>query len=300
MSTATTASPSAPARAARKNHRLTFGGILKSEFLKFRTLVSSWVLLGITAVLMVGLAALGAWGNMSILQNQKDNPPKEIAANPQLLHEWTDQQVQAMKTTVLGVPGYGMALAVLILVALAAVVGAGEFSNKSIVSTFTAAPRRASVYLAKTVVVSVWAAVVALVSALLAWAVAQPILAGQDMAYNPFQKESLLVLLAVVLVSVLTTWMGIGFGGLLRNNAAAIVLAVGLFFVLPILLLIFSSFWDWVDSAQNYLPWSLVQVVTSPQNGGDMGRKEALGWFLVWCVVPLVAGFFSFTRRDPK
>ena len=41
-------------------------------------------------------------------------------------------------------------------------------------------------------------------------------------------------------------------------------------------------------------------LTTASDPVGDPQRVPAGWWYALWCAVPLVAGFFSFTRRDPK
>ena len=44
---------------------LTFGRVVAAEWVKFRTLRSTWWTLGVTVALMVGIAVLAAWGMTS-------------------------------------------------------------------------------------------------------------------------------------------------------------------------------------------------------------------------------------------
>ncbi len=302
--TATPANPAAPS-GARPSYRLTFLGVLRSEFLKFRTLVSSWVLVIVTVVAMIGLGALFAYvavvqvGFNEDIQQQMESDPQlggEMAAMP-------DPMDFALQS-----PAAGVTLAYLILGALAVVVIASEFGTRSITSTFTAAPKRAEVYIAKAIVIGVYSAVIAVISVLGAWLVAQPILSQEDLTFSLWREDVWFNILGVVVIFVLTAWMGMGLGALVRNNAGAIVILVVLLFVTAI---IFSMLpWDWAKDFTQYLPQSLAGILGNPVEPSDAtqtategdapGYVEAGLWYAVWCGVPLVAGLFSFTSRDPK
>lgn len=301
--TASPATAGAPT-AGRPAHRLTFFGVLRSEFLKFRTLVSSWVLVIVTVVAMIGLGALLAYVstaqvgiNESTRQNIEENPQFNGQA---ALPDPMELALQA--------PAAGVTLAYLILGALAVVIVASEFGTRSITSTFTAAPKRTAVYVAKAIVIAVYSAAIAVVSIVGAWLVAQPILAREDLTFSLWREDVWYNVLGVVVIFVLTAWMGMGLGALLRNNAGAIVVLVVLLFVLPIIFILLP--WDWSQDFMQYLPQSLAGILANPVEPADATQMTSDGnapdyveaglWYAVWCGVPLIAGLFSFTARDPK
>ena len=300
MSTAAVAENSRPQRveSTQAGHRLSFWGILRSEFLKFRSVISSWVLAVVTVVLMVLMAmAMAAFAN-SLAQPEQNPAGSGDAGRVSISAQ--DFALQA--------PGGGTQFAYLILGSLAIVLISGEFGTKSIISTFSAAPRRASVYLAKLVVVSVVSILVAVVSAVLGWALAQMIL-KEELRYSLFREEVLFHILAIAFIFMVTSWMALGLGALLRNNAGAIVLYVTILFVLPIIFTFFP--WDWAKDFFHYLPQNLTSILLNPVEastanpagngkGADLGYLGAAGWLLLWSAVPMVLGWLSFTGRDPK
>lgn len=297
MSTAVAEKPrSQRVEPTQSEHHLSFFGILRSEFLKFRSLTSSWVLMIVTVALM-GLLAMA----MAAMANNAS----DLAENT-VVEGGTS--VPGAETYALQSPGGGTQMAYLILGSLAIVLIAGEFGTKSIISTFTAAPRRSAVYAAKLVVVSVVSILVAVVSAVLGWAAAQMILQS-DLRYSLFREEILFHILAIAFIFMVTSWMGLGLGALLRNNAGAIVLYVVILFVLPIVFIFFP--WDWSRDFMHYLPQNLSTVLLNPVeatnsdpsmpgDGPDLDYLKAAMWMVVWCAVPAVFGWLSFTARDPK
>lgn len=301
--TATPANPAAPS-GARPSYRLTFLGVLRSEFLKFRTLVSSWVLMIVTLVSMVGLAALLAFAATAQVGFNEDI--QEQAESGAMMGG--DVALPDPMELAFQAPANGMTLAYLILGALAVIIVASEFGTKSIVSTLTAAPKRSEVYVAKGIVISVYAAILGFISVLGGWAISQPILQREDLTFSLWREDVWYNVLGVVIVFVLTSWMALGFGALLRNNAGAIVLLVVFLFVVPMVFIALP--WDWAKDFANYLPQPLAATLGNPVEPADVtqvsdgenapGYVAAGLWYAVWSAVPLIAGYFSFTSRDPK
>src|SRR5687767_13556252 len=57
----------------------SFFRVLNSEFIKFRTLLSTLILLGSTAVVVVGFGALSAWGTGQFAQAATQDPEAAAA-----------------------------------------------------------------------------------------------------------------------------------------------------------------------------------------------------------------------------
>lgn len=283
------------ARSASSKYKLSFFGALRSESLKFRTLVSSWVLMIVTAVIMIGFAALSAFQAKDYADQMHEamTGGKKIPEYYLQLGDPSEFARQAVDS--------GYVFGYIILGAMAVVFIASEFGTKSVISTLTATPRRGMVYVAKTVQITVIAAIVAIVSGVLAWAVTQWVLSTSDMdiTFKLFEEQTLMNILGLIVVFVLTAWMGVGLGAIIRNNAGAIVILVVLLFILPLLLMPFQ--WEWVRDFQNYIPSALAANLTNPvEPMKDPKYVESGVWYAVWSLVPLILGYFSFTQRDPK
>src|SRR6476469_7836916 len=61
----------------------SFPRVLSSEFIKFRTLLSTLILLGATIVVIVGVGAPAAWGIGQALQSSGANPQRAAALSAQ-------------------------------------------------------------------------------------------------------------------------------------------------------------------------------------------------------------------------
>ena len=140
-------------RARPEGGGLTFGRVVASEWVKFRTLRSTVWTLGVTVVLMVGIAALVAWG---MTQGDEPAPP-----GMGLVAVTAGTQMAQLAVAVLGVP-----------------IITGEYTTGMVRSTFAAVPTRLPALAAKAIVLAVTVLVVSLVSTALSYLVTMPFLGG--------------------------------------------------------------------------------------------------------------------------
>jgi hypothetical protein len=164
-----------------------------------------------------------------------------------------------------------------------------EWSQRTVLATFTQEPRRARVIKAKVcvslvlaVLGSAFAGIVVAAAVLLAELSGRDI--GSDMSTSKVIGFALFVLLNVLI--------GVAFGALLHNTAAAIVL----FFALPAAFTAAStalkSIGQWVDPSRTFgwvlqADWSghLPQILTATT---------------IWLIAPLAAGLIRTIRREIK
>ncbi|HKU02441.1 MAG TPA: ABC transporter permease, partial [Arthrobacter sp.] len=166
-STTTESMPSSAGQDSRRTGRPlpgpTFIRVLNSEVIKFRSLLSTLILLASTAVVMVGFGALSAWGTGQFA-NAATRDPQAAA---RIASQGGDLAVS--------VPTSGIAFAQLILGSLGVLLMSSEFTTGMARSTFAAVPRRLPAFGAKLVVVMVTSFVVTAASTWVAGLVAVPI-----------------------------------------------------------------------------------------------------------------------------
>ena len=294
MSTQTYATKNAPAPVA---HNLSFLGVLRSEWLKMRSLRSQQVLFIITVVLILGLAMLLApVFNEQLAQYEKNVSTSQIV-NGQSVNgsEIIDQMKSASYT--IGV--VGASLGGIILSSMATVFIASEYATGAMQTSQLAVPRRSLLYSAKALVVTVVAFVVGTLSGILAFFLGQMILT--EKLRVSFDGEVLRITLLLGLYLVVLAWMGFGFGALLRNSAGAIVLTVVLLFVVTIVLSFFRSA-EWASDVSKYLPVHLGEnmLVYDTDQFKDPGYGMRCFLFTLWGFVPLVLGWIRFKFNDMK
>ncbi|MDQ1084059.1 ABC transporter permease subunit [Microbacterium sp. SORGH_AS_0344] len=256
----------APAPARTTAYRLSFVHLLRSEAIKVLTLRSTWWSLGLTAVLSLGVSLLIAAASTGF-----DGFP---AANVVLM----PTQFTMLVAGILG-----------------AIVITGEYSTGMIRSTLAAQPRRGAVLLAKAVVVSLVMAATTVVIYAAAILMTAPLLpAGIDWS-DPAQ--SAVPLLYGVLSMVVFTLIGLGLGFIIRAGAGAIATTVGVLFVLPIVVSLFTfggPDWQWLVDLGAYLPSSAASNLTTP--GAEIG--DSLLTLLAWGAAPLLLGWVALRSRD--
>jgi len=265
-SVATTGIAPGPAGSA---YHLSFARVVRSEWIKLLSLRSTWWSLAITVVLSVGISLMMA-AALSSFDSDGFSPVMVI--------------VMPMQFTML-VAGILGAIAI-----------TGEYSTGMIRSTLTAEPRRGAVLLAKSLVVAVVLALATAITYAIAVLATAPILkTGIDWA-EPTQ--SILPLLAGVFAMATFALIGLGFGFIIRNGAGAIAATVGVLFVLPIVLSMFSfagESWQWIVDLTKYLPVSGAQVATTA--GGDEVVR-GLVTLAAWPAALLLGAWASLRSRD--
>lgn len=263
----------------------SFLRVLNSEFIKFRTLLSTLILLGSTVLVMVGFGALSAWGTGQFSEAAMADPEAAAAFAAQ----GGDLAV--------GVPTSGIAFAQLILGSLGVLLMSSEFTTGMARSTFAAVPRRTPAFAAKLLVVMVTAFVVTAVSVLLAGLVSLPILDNYNLKLDLASSQSVKMLLVNSLYVAAVAAIGMSLGALIRNSAGGIMSLVGLFFVAPIAFQLIPG--DFFEEARKYLPGNTVEPLTAVQHVPDTLEAWLAALVLAaWVIVPVALAAVLLKKRD--
>lgn len=164
-----------------------------------------------------------------------------------------------------------------------------EWTQRTVLTTFTQEPRRARVIGAKVAVSAAMALVAAVFGALVALGgVGIADAAGRHVGYG-IGAGHLIGYGVFVLINIL---MAVAFGALLHNTSAAIVV----YFVLPTAFGFLGIAFNWV---QNWI--NPGQVFNYALNGDWRGHAGPLVLCtLLWVLVPLAAGIVRTVRREIK
>lgn len=263
----------------------SFFRVLNSEFIKFRTLLSTLILLASTAVVMVGFGALSAWGTGQFADQAANDP----GAAAQIAAQGGDLAVT--------VPTSGASFAQLILGSLGVLLMSSEFTTGMARSTFAAVPKRLPAFIAKLVVVVVSAFALTAVSTYIAGLVAVPILDSFNLKLDLASSQSVKLLLVTSAYVAAVAAIGMALGTLLRNSAGGIMALVGVFFVAPIVFQLIPG--DFFEEARKYLPGNTINPMTAVEHVPD--TLEAWQAALVlgaWVVVPVVLAMILLKKRD--
>ncbi|MCD4849897.1 ABC transporter permease [Arthrobacter sp. AK01] len=262
-----------------------FHRVLNSEFIKFRTLMSTLILLASTAIVMVGFAALAAWGTGSFAE-QAARDPEAAAA---IAAQGGDLAVS--------IPTSGISFAQLILGSLGVLLMSSEFTTGMARSTFAAVPKRLSPFLAKLIVVVVSAFLLTAVSTYIAGLVSLPIVDNYGLKLDLGSSQSIKLLLVNSIYVAAVAAIGMALGTIVRNSAGGIMSLVGIFFVLPIAFQLIPG--DFFKEASKYLPTSTLSPLTAVEHVPD--TLEAWQAALVlgaWVVVPVALAMILLKKRD--
>jgi len=262
----------------------SFLRVLNSEFIKFRTLLSTLILLGSTIVVIVGIGALAAWGIGQALQASGSNPQRSAA-------------LAAQGDIAASAPSAGISFAQLILGSLAVLIISSEFTTGMARSTFTAVPKRIPAFSAKLLVVVVSAFLVTAISLYLAGLVAVPIFDqyGHTLDVSSGQYYRTLLINSAYVAAVAA--IGLSLGALIRNSAGGIMSLVGIFFVLPIALQIIQG--DFVKELRKFIPDNTLAPMTAVEHLPDTLEAWQAGLVLgAWVVIPVLLAGILLKKRD--
>ncbi|WP_309124890.1 ABC transporter permease subunit [Kocuria sp.] len=319
--------PAGPGRAPARP-RLSFGGVLGSEWIKFRSLRSHWILLGVSLVLTLGFAALGAWSTLTVIdmneqaardaveQSLDGRSPEELGLTEEQVQQRQDELVaqserDMAEASELSLPdgmGFGeylamasanggLELVVLLVGALAVLTIGSEYSTGSIRTTMTAVPRRTPVLVAKALVLSGVTFLFGVLGAFLCHLLVQPILAAEDLGYDVWREAVLLNVLAVGLFYMITAWLGFGLGALLKSTVAGVVVLVVVLFVLRIVL--FALNFEWLDDVKPYAPAEAGLGLTTMYQASDAVLDHVQSGLVygAWGLLLVLAGVLVTRRR---
>ena len=278
MST-TTASQATPATGAErlpKASGLTFAGVLRSEWIKLRTVRSTSWSYAIVVVISLGMAAI-----MSLSLDLPEGGAMPAALQSSLV-------VQAST--------FGIFFGQLVVAVLGVLVVGGEYSTGMIRSTLTAVPRRLPALWAKAAVLFSATFVVGLVANLGSFLVAAPILAGKGIDASLFDGAVILPLLAGALYLALVAVFALGVGAILRNSAGGIAATLGMVLLLPIVLSMIPATW-----ATDLMPYLISNAGAGMMASGGQAIIEpwqALLVVLGWLVVSLAGAAVLLKGRD--
>jgi ABC-2 type transport system permease protein len=245
-------------------HNLTFGGVLRSEWIKFRSLRSTVIVCALSVLAVVAYPLPLAY---------------ERGANP-IAESLTGVYLAPLTVSILGV-----------------VVITGEYTTGMIQATCCAVPRRLAVLWAKAVVLTLTVFPVALISTVAAFLIGQAHYGRHGVSLSA-PGAARAVIGAALFLAVLGL-LGLGLGALIRNTAAGVTAAVGLTFVLPYAGDLLPP--SWRQHIVPYLPMQAGQAVWAvpPQQTQDTLHPWAgFALFCGYAAVTLAAAAVALKRRD--
>jgi ABC-2 type transport system permease protein len=260
---------------------------LRAELLKMRSMPGVWV----TWAIAVPLTVLGCLGVFAVAAN---GDPGHALNFPQTLHQ---------RRMLLGA-GYGT------MQVLAPILGVlcitTEYRNKTITTSLILVPIRSRVIAAKVVVVALWSIFMVILSLVTVAAVGLPWNAALGGSASQIFDQVGAVLPGLFAATVLLGLFGLGFGTLVKNQVAGILITIGGTFILEGILValaraIFHYDLNWLpNGAGGALAGDVARGFGSTQDA----TTRPLDWWqgglvmLLWGLVPLSIGYYTTFRRD--
>jgi len=260
---------------------------LRSELLKIRSVPGAWVCLG----LAFPLTALIMW---AVFANAGGFPG----------HTYSFVHTLDQKRDLLGAGYFGITF-------LAPVLGVicitSEYRHKTITSTLVLTPRRERVLGAKILVTAWWCFLMAVLSLVVVVAGGLPWNAALGGVTSQVTDQLGAVVPGLIAAAILFGLFGLGFGTLVKNQVAGILLTIGGTFILEPLLVALAR--GVLHYDLNWLPSeAAASLAGSLARGGFGGNHDAnthyLAWWLGglvmlgWGLIPLGLGYFTTVRRD--
>ena len=263
---------------SRIQGRQTLLRSVRAEWIKFWSLRSTWI----TSFITIALTVLFGAGLTAVLGR-------------------TEEYQDVAKDFITS----GLTFGQVVVAVLGALIITGEYSSGQIRSSLAAVPKRGQLLVSKAVVLAIVSFLLGSVSVFLSWAISKPFIgehAGSltDSHYIGYIWGSGLAYAVIALMT-----LGIGF--LLRSTAGAITVIVSLLFVVAAPLQLAASKWEWINKVIGCLPSTVSSAVSDPfqnatQWGGDgvqfLSHGQAIAVFVAWALVPLIAAWVVFSRRD--
>lgn len=242
-------SATTPVHTHSAGQALSFGGVLRSEWIKLSTLRSTVWCYAIIVVLTVGFGLLLA----------------ATFSSGQAL-DTAGQQAYWVQVATLGI-GFSQ----LVVTVLGALVITGEYGTGMIRSTLAAVPRRTPALIAKAVVFGLATFVVGFISLAGTALVAAPLLPSRSIEPDFGDPAVWLALLGGAGYLALIGVLALALGAIIRNSAGGIAAALGLILVLPTVITIFAGVTraEWVQNLGTFLPSSAGSLMYSYTGSGQ-------------------------------
>lgn len=289
---------SVPARSSAGTRGVTFGGVLRSEWIKLWSLMSTRILLGLTLVAIVGVGALAVLIRYTFLDEALRSAKEQgQTLTPEMLEQSFPPD---SGFDLYNLPNAGLQIGILILGSLAVLFMSSEYATGMIRSTMNAVPRRLPAFAAKAIILAVISYVISATAGVATFLIAMPVFQGMGFDLDWSTDGVLYSILTGGLYVAGVALIGLSLGTLLRNSAGGITVLVGIFFVLSIaagfMTLIPGEFWKYVpqyipsEAGGRFLSIGHTDGVIDPWHGGLI--------FLGYVLLSLIPAMIVLKKRD--
>jgi ABC-2 type transport system permease protein len=266
--------PTPPTRhRAVESQPVTVRRAVASEWVKFRSLRSSALMLAGACLGMVAIAMIVGW-NTRTISTRLD--PEDIVSSAVL---------------------QGYFLGQLLIGSLGVLFVSGEYSTGMIRSTMSAVPRRTPVLAAKTIVFTTVTSITIIPACVIAFIAGQAIISHSRTGYSLSDPGVPRLVLGTGIYLVCIGLIGAACGWLVRNTPGALVTYFALILVLPG---IFGNvLGNWGKDIAQYFPSEAGRsFVSSLQLPYTLSTRIGFTVLIAWVIIGLALSAFSLRTRD--
>jgi ABC-type transport system involved in multi-copper enzyme maturation permease subunit len=268
----------APERAALGRGRATLGTSLASEWIKIRSLRSTWWALAAMVALIVGLGTLFA----AFRAHRYDQLG---AGGFGLIDDPTEISLR------------GIFLGQLAVGVLGVLVVSGEYATGMIRASLTALPRRWPVLAGKALVLAAVALVVTEAASFAGFIAGQAALASTHHQASLSSPGALRACFGAGVYLTIIALLGVGLGFALRSTAGGIATLVGIVLILPLLAEALPT--PYSTDVIRYLPLTAgTQIIATRLDPTALPPWTGIGVAVGYAAAALLAGLYLLRRRD--
>ena len=287
-----------PARSSAGSRGVTFGGVLRSEWIKLWSLTSTRILLGLTLVAIVGVGALAVLIRYTFLDEAVRSAREQgQTMTPEMLEQSFPPD---SGFDLYNLPNAGLQIGILILGSLAVLFMSSEYATGMIRSTMNAVPRRLPAFAAKAIILAGISYLISATAGVATFLIAMPVFQGMGFDLDWSTDGVLYSILTGGLYVAGVALIGLSLGTLLRNSAGGNGKdkedahqdgdAAGFMTLIP------GEFWKYVpqyipsEAGGRFLSIGHTDGVIDPWHGGLI--------FLGYVLLSLIPAMIALKKRD--
>ena len=259
--------------------------VVRSEWVKFRSLRSTWISFAAALVAAIGLGILFSALHASRFADRQGPGPGGGGGGKISLVDPTQVSLR------------GLFLAQLAVGVLGVLMITGEYGTGMVRASLTAVPRRAPVLLGKAAVFAGVTFVIATAASLVAFLGGQAALNAHHLGVSLSSPGAARAVIGGGLYLTIVGLLALGLGFAVRNTGGAIATLFGLILVLPLLANALPT--SWQNHIDKYLPLNAgSSLMNTAHQGNTLGPLAGGLVFAAYALAALAVGMVVLLRRD--
>jgi ABC-2 type transport system permease protein len=272
--TAISVPDSAPPSVSVGHPGVTQARVVRSEWIKLKSLRSTWFSFGAAMLATIGLGILFS----------------AVRGHDAHVHQLPD--LDGIQVTLRGIYLAQLAVGVLGVLLIS-----GEYATGMIRASLSAVPRRVPVLAAKALVFGAVTFVLCLVMALIAFLAGQSVLGGYGYGSSLADSGSLRAVFGTALYLTLIGLLALGLGFAIRSTGGAVATLFGVVLVLPALSQALPT--SWQEHINKYLPLNIGnELISRHPDRVSLSTGAGIAVLIIWTAVAITAGLLVLRRRD--